>query len=295
MFNRIKDSKKMENFNITRFGQALKCHVLVSRKSWIRLYGIFTLVMFMANLFWTRLQGIPYDEMVQCWPSDISMHYDRNIEQSVVFGFIFFCISMLFGASGMFAQMKDTRKRSAYLLWPVTNFEKYVISVLLAIFLVAFITFGAFVTADALRVLVDWATGRIIIWGIPHLSDPFSGMAISPWQLSFVVFTLVLHFHSVYMLGGTLFRRQQFLFTSIVIFVFSISLTLILNQIDWSGVTFEPFKGNFNMETSQMEYVFYPSFYVCLGISWLFIVFHYWASYKLFTRMQVINNKWLNV
>jgi hypothetical protein len=27
----------------------------------------------------------------------------------------------------------------------------------------------------------------------------------------------------------------------------------------------------------------------------LLIAFHYWASYKLFTRMQVINNKWLNV
>jgi len=27
----------------------------------------------------------------------------------------------------------------------------------------------------------------------------------------------------------------------------------------------------------------------------LLVVFHYWASYKLFTRMQVINNKWLNV
>jgi hypothetical protein len=24
-------------------------------------------------------------------------------------------------------------------------------------------------------------------------------------------------------------------------------------------------------------------------------VIHYWLSYKLFTRMQVINNKWLNV
>ena len=27
----------------------------------------------------------------------------------------------------------------------------------------------------------------------------------------------------------------------------------------------------------------------------LLIFVHYWAAYKLFTRMQVINNKWLNV
>ena len=43
----------MENFNINRFGQALKCHFLVSRKSWIRIFGIYTLVMFVAN--WLEL------------------------------------------------------------------------------------------------------------------------------------------------------------------------------------------------------------------------------------------------
>ena len=46
----------MSTFNTTRFGQALKCQFLVLRKTWIRLFGIFTLVMFMANLFFTRVQ-----------------------------------------------------------------------------------------------------------------------------------------------------------------------------------------------------------------------------------------------
>ena len=53
----------MENFNINRFGQALKCHFLVSRKSWIRIFGIYTLVMFVANLFFTRVAGWSYSKM----------------------------------------------------------------------------------------------------------------------------------------------------------------------------------------------------------------------------------------
>ena len=48
----------MENFNIKRFGQALKCHFLVSRKSWIRIFGIYTLILFFANLFFTRVEGM---------------------------------------------------------------------------------------------------------------------------------------------------------------------------------------------------------------------------------------------
>ena len=57
----------MSTFNTTRFGQALKCQFLVLRKTWIRLFGIFTLVMFMANLFFTRVQGTSYDYMVSHW------------------------------------------------------------------------------------------------------------------------------------------------------------------------------------------------------------------------------------
>ena len=57
----------MENFNINRFGQALKCHFLVSRKSWIRIFGIYTLVMFVANLFFTRVAGWSYSKMECSW------------------------------------------------------------------------------------------------------------------------------------------------------------------------------------------------------------------------------------
>ena len=46
----------MSTFNFNRFSQALKCQFMVERKTWIRLFGIFTFVMFMANLFFTRLQ-----------------------------------------------------------------------------------------------------------------------------------------------------------------------------------------------------------------------------------------------
>lgn len=157
----------MSTFNINRFGQALKCQLMVGRKMWIRLFSIYTLVMFMAGLFWTRIQGTSY-ELMETWGTDeLYQAYERHVTQSVAFGVVFFCIAMLFGAGGMFSQMKDTRTRSAYLLWPVSNLEKYVISILLSIVLMAVVTIGAFMLADALRVFVDWVTGRIIVWGIP--------------------------------------------------------------------------------------------------------------------------------
>ena len=287
----------MSTFIFNRFSQALKCQFLVSRKSWIRLFGIYTLVMFMANLFFTRVQGMSYKYMVENWGmEDAIRQYNHNVEQSVAFGFVFFCIAMLFGATSMFSQMKETRQRSAYLLWPVSNLEKYVVSFLHSFVLMAILTVVAYMLADTLRVFVDWLTGRFVIWGIPKLAEPFgSNAAFEYWQTAWMLFTWVFYIHSLYIVGGTLFRRQQFLFTSATIAVVAILLIIILNQINWDGGHIDFITSIWDEKTSTYTHIFHPSFYILNSVLTLLTVFNYWASYKLFTRMQVINNKWLNV
>ena len=288
----------MNTFNFNRFSQALKCQFLVERKTWIRLFGIFTLVMFVANLFWTRVQGSSYAYMAEQWSAeDLFRTYNYYVEHSVTFGIFFFCIAMLFGATSMFSQMKDTRTRSAYLLWPVSNLEKYVVSFLLSFVLIAVLTVGAYMLADTLRVFVDWLTGRVIIWGIPKLAEPIKSPngPFESWQYGWIFFAWIFYIHSLYTVGGTLFRRQQFLFTSATIAVVVILLTMILNQIDWNGIDIKFTTGTWDEKTSTYYRVFHPAFYILNAVVTLLIPIHYWISYKLFTRMQVINNKWLNV
>ena len=284
----------MSTFNINRFGQALKCQFLVMRKMWIRLFGIFTFVLFMAGLFWTRVQGTNYDYMLENWSAeDLYRNYNHDVEQTVFFGVIFFCFSLLFGASFLFSSMKDTRKRSAFLLWPVSNLEKYVVNLLLSIFWLAIITVGAYLLADTLRVFVDWATGRIVIWGFPKLAEPFAqNAAFEHWQSAWMFFTWVFYIHSLFIVGGTLFRRQQFLFTSMSIIVVGILLVSFLSHLD---LHIDFIRHSWDEKTSTYSTTYYPFFYILHTMLCALIVFHYWASYKLFTRMQVINNKWLNV
>ena len=108
-------------------------------------------------------------------------------------------------------------------------------------------------------------------------------------------FTFVFYVHSLYIVGGTLFRRQQFLFTSATIAVVGILLIMLLNQIDWTVFHFGFITGTWDEKTQTYTQIFHPLFYIINSAMMLLVVFHYWASYKLFTRMQVINNKWLNV
>ena len=292
----------MSTFNFNRFSQALKCAFMVSRKAWIRLFGIYTLVLFMANLFWTRVQGWSYNTMLESveagdWTMDeLISSYTSHVDKSIAFGVIFFCIAMLFCASFMFSQMKDTRSRSAYLLWPVSHLEKFVISLLLYVVLAAVLTIGAYVMADALRVFVDWVTGRVIVWGVPKLFEPLgSNAAFDDWQSAWMFITVVFYIHSLYVFGGTLFRRQQFLMTSAAIVVIVILVTIILNQISWSGDGSNFISSTWDEKTLTYTTTFHPAFYILNTVHSLLTVFLYWASYKLFTRMQVINNKWLNV
>ena len=199
----------------------------------------------------------------------------------------------------MFSQMKDTRKRSAYLLWPVSNLEKYVVSVLISVVMMLFLTIGAFILADALRVLVDWLTGRIVVWGftmpVMGRDGDHSWGVYQDWHGVWMVLVWSFYVHSLYIVGGTLFRRQQFLFTSGTIVVVGILLIMLLNQIDWNSIHFDFITGTWDEKTQTYTTIYHPSFYIINSAMMMLVVFHYWASYKLFTRMQVINNKWLNV
>jgi len=293
----------MENFNINRFGQALKCHFLVSRKSWIRLFGIYTLVMFVASLFFTRLSGMGYSRMEERYQGELLLQeYTHIVNEASSFCFVFFCFAMLFGASYLFPQMKDTRKRSAYLLWPVSNGEKYIISLLHSIILMAILTVVAIIAADALRVLVDAITGRVIVWGVPLYGKYISNAP--EWQAVLMFVTWMFYFHSLYIVGGTLFRRFQFLSTSITIATVVILLMILFAQIGWDNIDFhlwdyeptgEVCKLSDGRTIDIMRAVYNPRFYFAILGGWLIIAAHYWASFKLFCRMQVINNKWLNV
>ena len=160
----------------------------------------------------------------------------------------------------------------------------------------AILTVGAYMLADTLRVFVDWLTGRVVIWGIPKLAEPFGpNAAFEYWQYGWMLFAWVFYIHSLYTVGGTLFRRQQFLMTSATIAVVVILLTMILNQIDWNGIDIKFTTGTWDEKTHTYNRVFHPAFYILQTVVTLLIPIHYWISYKLFTRMQVINNKWLNV
>ena len=281
----------MSTFNITRFGQALKCQYMNSRKDWMLVFGIYTIALSFLNILFVRSTsfdgGDYHDVVVKHGVAYMEDAYPILIKGIAVFDIIFFGIGMLFCASFLFYHLKKKSWCSAYLMWPASNLEKYLVSLVLNVVMAAIGTIICIIIADALRVLVDALSGRIVVWAIPMIFD-LKTLNLNPLIAWGPFLSEILLIHAAYILGGTLFRKQQFVLTTIAIVIIGYIMVFT-----WHS----PVIDNANLFDLDEKGESLPNawFYVVSIGGYLLTALCYWLSYKIFCRMQVINNKWLNV
>lgn len=281
----------MSTFNITRFGQALKCQYMNSRKDWMLVFGIYFIALSFLNILFVRSTsfdgGDYHDVVAKHGVAYMEDAYPILIKGIAVFDVIFFGIGMLFCASFLFYHLKKKPWCSAYLMWPASNLEKYLVSLVLNVVMAAIGTIICVIIADALRVLVDALSGRIVVWAIPMIFD-LKTFNLNPLIACGPFLSEILLIHAAYILGGTLFRKQQFVLTTIVIVIIGYILVFT-----WHS----PVIDNANLFDLDEKGKSVPNawFYVVSIGGYLLTALCYWLSYKIFCRMQVINNKWLNV
>ena len=281
----------MSTFNITRFGQALKCQYMNSRKDWMLVFGIYFIALSFLNILFVRSSsfdgGDYHDVVAKHGVAYMEDAYPILIKGIAVFDVIFFGIGMLFCASFLFYHLKKKPWCSAYLMWPASNLEKYLVSLFLNVVMAAIGTIICVIIADALRVLVDALSGRIVVWAIPMIFD-LKTFNLNPLIACGPFLSEILLIHAAYILGGTLFRKQQFVLTTIAIVIIGYIMVFT-----WHS----PVIDNANLFDLDEKGKSVPNawFYVVSIGGYLLTALCYWLSYKIFCRMQVINNKWLNV
>lgn len=173
-------------------------------------------------------------------------------------------------------------------LLPASDAEKFLVRyIYVTIFWIAG-CIVAFCIADVLRLSLSLITGHgMQTTTIPHFFNAlinaitFSGIddaADAILSVELLMFT-----HSIYLLGGTLFRRRQFVLTS---------MTMILGTIllAWVASWFVDSRSFDINEESLKGFVY---FIMCLLP--VLIAAAYWLSFRIFKRMQVVNNKWINL
>lgn len=225
---------------------------------------------------------------------------DGDISQSAIglWGFIM-VLFLLFSGSYIFVDVKKRQQRLDLLMLPASMPVKFLARYLTATIVTILIFVVSFFAADLLQYLLMQVLHRdTAVFVEAHLLSAsyqtarFSAVASTDVIPLLATAALAWWYHSLYLLGGVFFRKHgwlwttlaQILFFNVIVFGLGYMLLATLNGFFPEGFYLEILDG---AETwAQVAY-----FTVMLALTAL----NYWLSYRIFSRIQFINNKWTNI
>lgn len=278
-----------KTFDLHRLGMVIRWDILTN---WKRHLG--------------ALAGLTIGNSIYCVLQLYSMRFwltSTDVEQAThqyqitvcMFFTIIAFIAFYILASCIFNNMKTKLQRESFLMLPANNQEKF-----MARFLVMSIggfiqLLAALILADAIQLIfsfiitpgfhisITWpVASRIISTFQPFQSD---------WLKCIAVYASMLFVHSFATLGGAFYRKLPVLLTACTGILLCLILGYTINYLGEAGV-FDFFA---NIDYSNGSIGDYCTTITAIVVFLALAAFNYWASYKIFTRMQVICNKWINI
>lgn len=288
-----------KTFDLHRFGMVLRWDLLTNWKSYF--YSIAGLAIGIIMLSIPMLYNFPSSRVIRAG-GDLSDYYRCSIV-----GFLAAIVILFFfiSACNLFSNMKTKLQRESFMMLPANNLEKYaarflmmsvgsilimVIATLIADFvqfvLSFFMTPGyhASIIGSSLRQIYEAAIDTTCNNPISILAWQYKiDAAILGWSFLTMIYSFCL-------LGGTFFRKQPIILTAVSgIIIFMIIGYCGSELEEWGAFDFFKHLNYDNPGTSLCMAIFWSVVFLALA------AFSLWASYKLFTRMQVICNKWINI
>lgn len=272
------------NFQFSRLLMVMRWDVFTNLKTYLNM----TLGMTFALLPFLIMQLYQLSKQDQLFPDAIDLSY-WGMSQYILF---ISSIAMYMMATQIFMVMKTNGQREQFLMLPASNLEKYISRFLFSTLGAAIAMLTAIVVADLVQLIFSFlllpghyqsvcpSTMALLwkIWTTFIESIDSTGALL----LSLLIVTSGVLVHSFFILCGTLFRKHTIVVTTILFIAMTYLVIYVIESVPGTITT-------------------------CLNHgdnSWLFSLliaelllggFQYWLSYKVFTRMQVICNKWINL
>ena len=274
----------MSNFDIKRFAR-------VAQWTWrMNFKGVLS---FAAGLSIGYLG--PYIGWIYPYLKGMPADGESRLIERIAFCVVIYLIVVIISGTWIFANMQTKAQRTTVKLLPATDLEKFLVNFLAVTLGAAVMAIVAFCIADIVRIVV------CLIFGIDHVAiglpyfiqmiftdTDFAGSSVNagrifPTAVNFTALGWCLWAQSLYVLGGTVLRRYQFVITSAVHVLLFIAFAVVVSY------------GSGNVETTVMDEGLAPVFYAIGTVLAAIAVLNWWFSYRVFKRMQVINNKWINL
>ena len=287
-----------KTFDLHRFGMVLRWDLLTNWKGYFYrtaalAIGIFLLYFSMLFRYYEFIEGRGLDYYYEC----------RTRFLAAIFILLFFV-----SASNIFGNMKTKLQRESFLMLPANNLEKYAARLLMMSIGSILMMLIATLIADLVQLVFSFFMtpgyhASIIGCFLSQIYKTATVTSNNPTPISILILTwqwridavllgwsFLIMIYSFCLLGGTFFRKQPIILTAVSgIIIFMVIGYCGSKLEDWGVFDFFNHLNYDNPVTSLCMAIFWSVVFLALA------AFNYWASYKLFTRMQVICNKWINI
>ena len=296
----------MNSFNFNRFGQTLRWVLATNFRKLLAWTIGAALMVFMGEMFINGINGM------DAHPNPVQMLWDF----ADVGSGLMVLVTVIMVCS-VVSSINDKRKRETFLMLPSSNLEKFLALVFYTTVICVLCMFLAYVVGDTLR--MAWLWGEYLTWGQETVSQVYNYNGVDetcyswsssvPWMLSKLIprlitvwgngiywtwenewSTLIFHvvlavwIHSVYTLGGTLFRKYAFVATSVVLLGGAALFNYVLSYFGLAV---------YNWVDHVLCGITSVGVVLCILLP-IFSVINYRASFYIFKGFQLITNKWTN-
>lgn len=284
-------------FDLHRFGMVLRWDLLTNWKGYFNRIAGLAIGIILLSI--SMLYSFPHSYFIV--ERDLGNYYECRMT-----GFLaaIFILLIFVSASNIFGNMKTKLQRESFLMLPANNLEKYaarilmmsvgsILMMLIATLIADFVQFvlSFFMTPGYHASIIGSSLSQIYKAATDSGNNPISILA---WQYkidaAILGWSFLTMIYSFCLLGGTFFRKQPIILTAVSgIIIFMIIGYCGSKLEDWGAFDFFNHLNYDNPGTSLCMAIFWSVVFLALAAGSL------WASYKLFTRMQVICNKWINI
>lgn len=287
-----------KTFDLHRFGMVLRWDLLTNRKSYFCSIAGLAIGIIMLSI--SMLYSFPHSHFI-VEGGDLGNYYERMTGFLAAIVILFFFIS----ACNIFSNMKTKLQRESFMMLPANNLEKYAARFLM-------MSVGSILIMVIATLIGDFVQFILSFFMTPGYHASIIGSSLSQiykaatdatcnnpinilaWQCkidaALVGWSFLIMIYSFTLLGGTFFRKQPIILTAVSgIIIFMIIGYCGSELEEWGAFDFFKHLNYDNLGTSLCMAIFWSVIFLALAASSL------WASYKIFTRMQVICNKWINM
>ena len=287
-----------KTFDLHRFGMVLRWDLLTNWKSYF--YSIAGLAIGIIMLSISMLYSFPHSHFI-VEGGDLGKYYENRMTGLLATMLIaFFFVS----ACNIFSNTKTKLQRENFLMLPANNLEKYaarflmmsvgsILTMLIATLIADFVQFvlSFFMTPSYHASIIGSSLSQIYKAATDTGDNPICILAGQcKIEAALVGWSFLIMIYSFTLLGGTFFRKQPIILTAISGIIIYMIVGYCGSKLEeWGAFDFYTHLNHDNPGTSLCIAIFWSVIFLALAASSL------WASYKIFTRMQVICNKWINI